>query len=92
MVLLYSHLVSVGYGRGRFARCEGKGRHTARIARGPRDHIIIRKTEDGVLLVPGEKEDFVAEFMKTVEAGPRRTGRPTNPAPAKMKSIWNEGR
>ena len=55
------------------------------------EHIIIRKTEDGVLLVPGDKEDFAADFLKMVEAGPRRTGRPTNPNPA-TKSIWNEDR
>ena len=56
------------------------------------DHIIIRKTDEGVLLVPGAKEDFVADFLKMVEAGPRRTGKPTNPRPEKMKSIWNEDR
>jgi len=56
------------------------------------DHVVIRKTQDGVLLVPGEKEDFAADFLKMVEAGPRRTKAPTYPSPAKMKSIWKEGR
>ena len=56
------------------------------------DRVTIRKTEEGVLLVPGEKPDFIAEFLRKVEEGPRRTGKPSNPDPAKMKSIWNERR
>ncbi len=53
-------------------------------------HIVIKKTEAGVVLVPGRKEDRVAEFLKVLESEPRRTGKPTNPGPARMKSIWKE--
>jgi len=54
------------------------------------DHIVIRKTEDGIVLVPGTKEDRVTEFLKILESEPKRTGKPSNPGPEKMKSIWKE--
>jgi bifunctional DNA-binding transcriptional regulator/antitoxin component of YhaV-PrlF toxin-antitoxin module len=54
------------------------------------DHITIRKTEAGVLLVPGAKEDFLADFLRTLESEPRRTGKPANPSPERMKTIWHE--
>jgi len=56
-------------------------------------HVLIRKTEEGVLLIPREEvDDFAANFLRMIEAGPRRTKTPTYPSPAKMKSIWKEGR
>jgi DNA-binding transcriptional regulator/RsmH inhibitor MraZ len=54
------------------------------------DHVMIKRTEAGVLLVPGKKEDPVADFLKMIETEPRRTGKPTYPDPAEMKSIWKE--
>jgi len=54
------------------------------------DHIVIRKTEAGVILVPGRKEERVAEFLKVLESEPRRTGKPTNPGPERIKSVWKE--
>ncbi len=56
--------------------------------------VLFRKTEEGVLLIPGEEEeeeDFAKNFLRMIEAGPRRTGKPTFPSPAEMKSIWKEG-
>ncbi len=54
------------------------------------DHIVIRKTEAGVILIPGKKEDRVTEFLNILESEPERTGKPSNPGPGKIKSIWNE--
>ena len=53
-------------------------------------HIVIRKTEAGVVLVPGRKEDRVSEFLKVLESEPRRTGKPTNPRATRIKSVWKE--
>lgn len=52
--------------------------------------VTVKKTRKGLLLLPGEKRDFVSEFVKLIESEPERTGKPLNPSPAKMKSIWNE--
>ena len=30
------------------------------------------------------------DFVKSLDGEPRRTGRPENPSPEEMKSIWNE--
>ncbi len=54
------------------------------------DHVTITKTEAGILLVPGAKEDFLAEFLATVGSEPRRTGKPMNLSPERMKAIWHE--
>jgi bifunctional DNA-binding transcriptional regulator/antitoxin component of YhaV-PrlF toxin-antitoxin module len=52
--------------------------------------VVVTKTKAGVLLSPGKKKDFIAEFLQLIGSEPRRTGRPANPSPAAMKGIWRE--
>jgi bifunctional DNA-binding transcriptional regulator/antitoxin component of YhaV-PrlF toxin-antitoxin module len=52
--------------------------------------VVVTKTKTGVLLSPGKKKDFIAEFLKLIESEPRRTGKAANPSPAAMKGIWRE--
>ncbi|MBI2648155.1 MAG: MraZ N-terminal domain containing protein [Thaumarchaeota archaeon] len=54
------------------------------------DFVMVKKMKKGLLLLPGERRDFVGEFLKVMESEPKRTGRPANYPPGKMKSIWNE--
>ena len=51
---------------------------------------ILKKIPGGYLIVPGEKTDFLEEFRKVIMSKPRRTGKPENWSPAKMKSIWSK--
>jgi bifunctional DNA-binding transcriptional regulator/antitoxin component of YhaV-PrlF toxin-antitoxin module len=76
----------------RTASLDGKGRVVIPPELRERlgDHITFKQTEGGILLVPGEKEDPVADFLKMIETEPRRKRKPTFPSPAEMKSIWKE--
>jgi len=48
------------------------------------EDVLVKKTEEGILLVPGKRKEFLTEM----EEEPRRTGKPANPSPARMKAIW----
>ena len=54
------------------------------------DSAVLKKTPKGYLLVPGEKTDFLEEFRKIITSEPRRTGKPENWPPSKMKEIWSK--
>jgi bifunctional DNA-binding transcriptional regulator/antitoxin component of YhaV-PrlF toxin-antitoxin module len=74
------------------SRLDSKGRLVIPpdLREGLGDHIVIRKTEAGIILAPGKKEDRVTEFLNILESEPERTGKPGNPGPDKIKSIWKE--
>lgn len=54
------------------------------------DTVIIKKTSEGFLLVPGRPKNFLEEFRKTIVSEPPRTGKPENWPPSKMKTIWSK--
>lgn len=54
------------------------------------DVAILKKTPKGYLIVPGKKTDFLEEFRRVISSKPRRTGKPENWPPEKMKSIWSK--
>lgn len=39
---------------------------------------------------PISKKNETVDFAKLLDRDPRRTGKPENPNPDEMKSIWNE--
>ena len=52
-------------------------------------HPTLKKTPEGYLLISSKQEDFLEEFRKLITSKPHcRTGKPTNPSPEEMKSIW----
>ncbi len=51
---------------------------------------VLKKTPEGYLIVPGKQADFLEEFRKVVTSKHKRTGKPENWSPAKMKSIWSK--
>ena len=54
------------------------------------DTVTLKKTPEGYLIVPGKREDFLEEFKKVITSKHRRTGKPENWSPEKMKSIWSK--
>lgn len=54
------------------------------------DTATLKKTPDGYLIVPGKREDFLEEFRRVITSKHRRTGKPENWSPEKMKSIWSK--
>jgi AbrB family looped-hinge helix DNA binding protein len=54
------------------------------------DTVTLKKTPKGYLIVPGKREDFLEEFRKVITSKHRRTGKPENWSPEKMKSIWSK--
>jgi bifunctional DNA-binding transcriptional regulator/antitoxin component of YhaV-PrlF toxin-antitoxin module len=50
----------------------------------------LKKTSDGYLLLPGKQKDAIEELHKIITSKHRRTGKPENWSPEKMKSIWSK--
>jgi len=53
------------------------------------DTAILKKTDEGFLIVPGQPRNFLDEFCKVIVSEPPRTGKPENWPPSKMKGIWS---
>ena len=53
------------------------------------DIAILKKTNEGFLIMPGQPRDFLDEFRKVITSKPPRTGKPENWPPSKMKTIWS---
>ncbi len=72
------------------ARIDSKGRLV--IPEGLRENlgqvVVVKKTEEGILLRPTKGK--VNRLQRILDSEPRRTGKPENPRPEKMKRIWNE--
>ena len=52
--------------------------------------VTFKKTPEGILLLPGKRQDAVEELRKIINSKHRRTGKPENWSPEKMKSIWSK--
>lgn len=53
------------------------------------DTVLFREGDDGsFILKPGKREDFNEWFRKLILTEPRRTGKPENWSPEKMKKTW----
>ncbi len=53
------------------------------------DTVVFQEGDNGSFIIKlGKKEDFDEWFRKLILAEPRRTGKPENWSPAKMKRTW----
>jgi AbrB family looped-hinge helix DNA binding protein len=52
--------------------------------------VTLKRTPEGILLLPGKHQDAVEELRKIINSKHRRTGKPENWSPEKMKSIWSK--
>jgi len=72
------------------AKIDSKGRLV--IPEGLRENlgkvVVVKKIEEGILLRPAKGR--VDRLQVILSSEPRRTGKPENPRPEKMKQIWNE--
>ena len=90
-----SHSVLVGNVEGQeefTVKMDSKGRICipAEIREEIGDIATLKKTPKGYLIVSGKREDFLEEFRKAITSKHRRTGKPENWSPEKMKSIWSK--
>ena len=53
------------------------------------DMAILKKTDEGFLIMSGKPRDFIEEFRKLIASEPPRTGKPENWPPSKMKAVWS---
>jgi len=53
------------------------------------DTVILKKTSEGFLIMPGKPTNFLDDFRKAMSFEPPRTGKPKNWTPSKMKAIWS---
>ena len=53
------------------------------------DIAILKRTNEGFLIMPGQARNFIDEFRKVIASEPPRTGKPENWPPSKMKAIWS---
>ncbi len=72
------------------AKIDSKGRLV--IPEGLRENlgkvVVVKKTEGGILLRPAKGR--MDRLQVIMNSKPRRTGKPENPRPEKMKHVWNE--
>jgi len=54
------------------------------------DAVVLKKTPEGLVIIPGKPIDFIEEFRKTIASEPSRTGKPENWPPSKMKAVWGK--
>jgi len=52
------------------------------------DTATIKKTPEGILLIPGKRKDFLEEFKKLITSEPKLKGKPKLATPEEMKSVW----
>ena len=52
--------------------------------------VTLKRTPEGFLLLPGKHQDSVEELRKIINSKHRRTGKPENWSPEKMKTIWSK--
>jgi len=52
------------------------------------DTAILKKTDEGYLIIPGKPTDFLEEFRKVISAKPKRKGKPKIVSPEEMKAVW----
>jgi DNA-binding transcriptional regulator/RsmH inhibitor MraZ len=53
------------------------------------DTVILRRTEEGFLIIRGQASGFLDEFFRVITSEPQRTGKPENWPPERMKAIWS---
>jgi bifunctional DNA-binding transcriptional regulator/antitoxin component of YhaV-PrlF toxin-antitoxin module len=52
--------------------------------------VTFKKIPEGILMMPGKRQDSAEELRKIINSKHRRTGKPENWSPEKMKSIWSK--
>lgn len=53
--------------------------------------VTLEQTKDGILLTPAKARISKREFRNIIMSEPKRTGKPENWPPSRMKRIWTEG-
>ena len=54
----------------------------------PGDSVSLKRTRVGLIVTPARKRDYLSKFRELIETPPKRTGKPENWKPSKMKKIW----
>ena len=54
------------------------------------DTATLKRTSEGYLIIPGKRQDAVEELRKVITSKHRRTGKPENWSPERMKAIWSK--
>ncbi|MBS7635245.1 MraZ N-terminal domain containing protein [Candidatus Bathyarchaeota archaeon] len=52
------------------------------------DTVVLKKTNEGFLIVPDKPRNFMEGFRKVITSEPPRIGKPENWPPSKMKAVW----
>jgi DNA-binding transcriptional regulator/RsmH inhibitor MraZ len=53
--------------------------------------VTLEQTKDGILVTPAKAQISKRQFRNIIVSKPKRTGRPKNWSPRRMKRIWAEG-
>ena len=55
------------------------------------DVVTLKKSRGGLLMAPGKRRTFLGKFGEIIRSEPKRTGKPQNWSPSRMKGIWEKG-
>ena len=50
--------------------------------------MILKRTEEDLILIPGKPMNFLDEFRRIIASNPPRTGKPENWPSSRMKAVW----
>jgi bifunctional DNA-binding transcriptional regulator/antitoxin component of YhaV-PrlF toxin-antitoxin module len=90
-MMVFSHFIMVGKTDEVHLKIDSKGRlcMPAEVREQIGDTVLLKKTSEGFLIVPGKPKNFLEEFRKVISSEPPRTGKPENWPPSKMKALWS---
>ena len=54
------------------------------------DIITLKKSHEGLVIAPGKRRTFFEKFREIIQSEPKRSGKPQNWPPSRMKSIWEK--
>ena len=52
------------------------------------DSVSLKRTRVALIVTPARRRDYLSKFRELIETSPKRTGKPENWKPSKMKKMW----
>jgi len=71
-----------------FGSDRGVGPFTADDEMTDHDSVSLKRTRVALIVTPARRRDYLSKFRELIETSPKRTGKPENWKPSKMKKMW----
>jgi antitoxin component of MazEF toxin-antitoxin module len=71
-----------------FGSDRGVGPFTADDEMTDHESVSLKRARVALILTPARRRDYLSKTRELIETPPKRTGKPGNWKPSKMKKIW----